>query len=103
MAVTSAIKIKLIIYDSGKISSFLSILSNKMESIMSETKDLSLFTEITAEESASVNGGHYCYRPPTRCRPRRPRPCRNYSYSPYFDGRRVSSYVHNSGYRDYYN
>ncbi len=35
---------------------------------MSETKDTSLFTEITNEESASVNGGHYyprrrCYRP----------------------------------------
>jgi hypothetical protein len=74
---------------------------------MSETKDTSLFTEITAEESASVNGGRYygrdCYRPPTRrCRPR-PRPCRNYGYSPYFDGRQVSSYVHNSGYRGYYN
>lgn len=67
---------------------------------MSETKDTSLFTEITAEESASVNGGHYCYRPPTRCRPR-PRPC--YSYSPYFDGRRVDSYVSNYGYgRRYY-
>ncbi len=69
---------------------------------MSETKDTSLFTEITAEESASVNGGHYCYRPPTRCRPRprpRPRPC--YGYSPYFDGRRVSSYVRNSGYSNY--
>ncbi len=26
---------------------------------MSETKDASLFTEITAAESASVNGGHY--------------------------------------------
>jgi hypothetical protein len=37
---------------------------------MSETKDTSLFTEITAEESASVNGGHYrgrgCYRPVRR-------------------------------------
>ncbi len=34
---------------------------------MSAIKDTSLFTEITAEESASVNGGHYqgrrCYRP----------------------------------------
>jgi hypothetical protein len=31
---------------------------------MQETKDISLFTELTAEESASVNGGHYnrCYR-----------------------------------------
>jgi hypothetical protein len=70
---------------------------------MSETKDTSLFTEITAEESASVNGGRYygrdCYRPPTRrCRPR-PRPC--YSYSPYFDGRRVDSYVRNSEYGNY--
>ncbi len=76
---------------------------------MSETKDLSLFTEITAEESASVNGGHYygrdCYRPPTRrCRPRpRPRPCYSYSDSPYFDGRRVDSYVRSSGYGNYYN
>ena len=26
---------------------------------MSQTKDSSLFTEITAEEAASVNGGHY--------------------------------------------
>jgi hypothetical protein len=35
-----------------------------MEFIMQETKDTSLFTELTAEESASVNGGHYynCYR-----------------------------------------
>jgi hypothetical protein len=65
---------------------------------MSETKETSLFTEITAEESASVNGAHYynrnCYRP-------RPRPC--YSYSPYFDGRRTDSYVSNYGYgRRYY-
>jgi hypothetical protein len=36
---------------------------------MKETKDNSLFTEVTSEESASVNGGHYyynrynCYRP----------------------------------------
>lgn len=31
---------------------------------MQVTKDSSLFTEITAEESASVNGGYYgCYRP----------------------------------------
>lgn len=34
---------------------------------MQELKDTSLFTEITPEESASVNGGHYsrrrCYRP----------------------------------------
>ncbi len=75
---------------------------------MSEKNDTSLFTEITAEESASVNGAGYygrdCYRPPTRrCRPR-PRPCRNYSNSPYFDGRRVDSYVSNSGYGNgYYN
>jgi hypothetical protein len=40
-----------------------------MKSIMQETKDTSLFTELTAEESASVNGGYYygCYDP---CRPR---------------------------------
>ncbi len=36
---------------------------------MKETKDNSLFAELTPEESASVNGGHYysnrdnCYRP----------------------------------------
>jgi len=36
---------------------------------MKETKDNSLFAELTSEESASVNGGHYysnrynCYRP----------------------------------------
>jgi hypothetical protein len=37
---------------------------------MQETKDVSLFTELTAEESASVNGGHYygCHR---RYRPTR--------------------------------
>jgi hypothetical protein len=39
---------------------------------MKETTDTSLFTELTAEESASVNGGHYyysrygCYRRPVR-------------------------------------
>jgi hypothetical protein len=36
---------------------------------MKETTDTSLFTEITAEESATVNGGHYsdnCYRPRRR-------------------------------------
>ncbi len=38
---------------------------------MKETTDTSLFTEITAEESATVNGGHYyysknCYRRPVR-------------------------------------
>ena len=69
---------------------------------MSDNKDTSLFTEITAEESASVNGAHYNrdgYR-----RVRRLRPCNRYSYSPYFDGRRVDSYVSNSGYgRGYYN
>ncbi|NJM63613.1 MAG: hypothetical protein HC849_31150 [Oscillatoriales cyanobacterium RU_3_3] len=45
-----------------------------MQETNQETKDISLFTELTAEESASVNGGHYyarrryyssrnCYRP----------------------------------------
>jgi len=29
---------------------------------MKETKDDSLFAELTPEESASVNGGHYSYR-----------------------------------------
>jgi len=39
---------------------------------MKETKDDSLFAELTPEESASVNGGHYyysrrnCYRPTRR-------------------------------------
>ena len=28
---------------------------------MQETKDNSLFAELTPEESASVNGGHYSY------------------------------------------
>ncbi|TAG90530.1 MAG: hypothetical protein EAZ09_19190 [Oscillatoriales cyanobacterium] len=70
IAVNSALKIELILYHSAAISSFCSILSTKTESIMSETKDTSLFTEITNEESASVNGGHYrgrgCYRPVRR-------------------------------------
>ncbi len=70
---------------------------------MSETKDTSLFTEITAEESASVNGAHYYNRDGYR-RYRRPRPCySSYSDSPYFDGRRTDSYVSNYGYgRRYY-
>jgi len=38
---------------------------------MQETKDTSLFTEITAEESASVNGGYYYSRYCHRHRPRR--------------------------------
>jgi hypothetical protein len=35
-----------------------------MQETTQETKNSSLFTELTAEESASVNGGHYynCYR-----------------------------------------
>ena len=38
---------------------------------MKETTDTSLFTEITAQESATVNGGYYydsdnCYRRPVR-------------------------------------
>lgn len=36
---------------------------------MQETTNTSLFTELTAEESASVNGGHSyynCYRPRRR-------------------------------------
>ncbi len=65
---------------------------------MQETKDTSLFTEVTAEESASVNGGHYSYRHASR----RPRGCNNYSYNPYFDGRPVSGYVHNTSHRRYY-
>jgi hypothetical protein len=36
-----------------------------MQETAQETNNSSLFTELTAEESASVNGGHYngCYRP----------------------------------------
>ena len=54
--------------NSAQFSSFRPILSTKTESIVQKTKDTSLFTELTAEESASVNGGHYyptrgCYRP----------------------------------------
>jgi hypothetical protein len=70
---------------------------------MSEIKDTSLFTEITAEESASVNGAHYYGSRYDRRYARRGRGCDRYSYSPYFDGRQVSSYVGNSGYRGYYN
>ncbi|MEG3880878.1 hypothetical protein QT972_26295 [Microcoleus sp. herbarium7] len=38
---------------------------------MKETTNTSLFTELTAEESATVNGGHYyssynCYKPRRR-------------------------------------
>lgn len=70
---------------------------------MSETKDTSLFTEITAEESASVNGAHY-YGSRYDRYSRRGRGCNRYSYSPYFDGRQVDSYVRNYGYgRGYYN
>lgn len=70
---------------------------------MQETKDTSLFTEITAEESASVNGAHY-YSSRYDRYARRGRGCNNYSYNPYFDGRQVHGYVHNTSYRrDYYN
>ncbi len=64
---------------------------------MQETKDTSLFTEITAEESASVNGA--CYRRPVH---RRHRGCRNYS-SPYFDGRPVHGYIPAGDRRGHYN
>ncbi|NJK69886.1 MAG: hypothetical protein HC789_21610 [Microcoleus sp. CSU_2_2] len=70
---------------------------------MQETKDTSLFTEITAEESASVNGAHGYYRRRYVSRYRRGG-CNNYSYSynPYFDGRPVHGYVHNVSSRRYY-
>jgi len=68
---------------------------------MQETKDTSLFTEITAEESASVNGAHY-YSSRYDRYARRGRGCNNYSYNPYFDGRPVSGYVHNTSHRRYY-
>lgn len=64
---------------------------------MQEIKDTSLFTEITAEESASVNGAHRNYRHASRRRG-----CNNYSYNPYFDGRPVTGYVHNTSHRRYY-
>jgi|GEM_PF-2191696 len=51
---------------------------------MQETKDTSLFTEITAEESASVNGAHY-YSSRYDRYARRGRGCNNYSYNPYFE------------------
>lgn len=38
-----------------------------MQATVLEIQNTSLFTELTAEESASVNGGHYH----DRCRPRR--------------------------------
>ncbi|MEG4319670.1 MULTISPECIES: hypothetical protein [unclassified Microcoleus] len=38
---------------------------------MQETKDNSLFAELTPEESASVNGGHYYYSDRDNCRRRR--------------------------------
>ena len=67
---------------------------------MKETKDTSLesslFTDITPEESASVNGAHG-YRYVSRRSNRD-----NYSYNPYFDGRPVHGYVHNVSYRRYY-
>jgi hypothetical protein len=69
---------------------------------MQDTKELSLFTELTAEESASVNGAHGYYRRRYATRYRR-RDCDNYSYNPYFDGRPVHGYVHNTSHRrDYY-
>jgi hypothetical protein len=58
-----------------------------MQETAQETNNSSLFTELTAEESASVNGGHYygCYRPRRSryygcCRPRyvRRRNCGDY-------------------------
>ena len=56
---------------------------------MQETKDNSLFTELTAEESASVNGGHY-YSERRNCGRRR----RWVVYRPNCDGsyRRVVRY-----------
>ena len=64
---------------------------------MQEIKDTSLFTENTAEESASVNGAHRNYRHASRRRG-----CNNYSYNPYFDGRPVHGYVHNTSHHRYY-
>ena len=58
---------------------------------MKETKDNSLFAELTPEESASVNGGYYYNR-------RRYHhdyygyDNRNYN-SPYYDGRQTHGYV----------
>lgn len=71
---------------------------------MQETKDTSLFTELTAEESASVNGAHGS-RYGNRNRyysVRRRRGCDNYGYSPYFDGRPVHGYIRNPYNRGYY-
>jgi hypothetical protein len=54
---------------------------------MQETKDTLLFTELTAEEAASVNGAHYYGHRPHR---------RRYYYSryrrPYYSYRRSSYY-----------
>jgi hypothetical protein len=72
-----------------------------MESIMQETKDTSLFTELTAEESASVNGARACCRRRYVARYRRGG-CDNYGYNPYFDGRPVHGYVHNTSHGRYY-
>ncbi|MDQ2099227.1 MAG: hypothetical protein QQW96_16485 [Tychonema bourrellyi B0820] len=63
---------------------------------MPETKDTSLFTEITAQESASVNGAHRYRDISSRSN------CNNYSYSPYFDGRPTYGYIQNVSYRRYY-
>jgi hypothetical protein len=74
-----------------------------MESIMQETKDTSLFTELTAEESASVNGAHSSgYRYARYYGSRRRGGCDNYGYNPYFDGRPVHGYVHNTSHGRYY-
>jgi hypothetical protein len=76
-----------------------------MQETNQETKDTSLFTEITAEESASVNGAHSYYRNRNRYRyyaSRRRGGCDNYGYNPYFDGRPVSGYVHNTSHGSYY-
>ncbi|MGB8685795.1 MAG: hypothetical protein WCD53_00430 [Microcoleus sp.] len=56
---------------------------------MQETKDTSLFTEITAEESASVNGACHYHRHHHRYR------YESNGYSPYFDGRPAYGYVSN--------
>jgi hypothetical protein len=60
---------------------------------MQETKDNSLFAELTPEESASVNGGYYYHRPHRRHHRDYYRyHGRDYD-SPYYDGRRTYGYV----------
>jgi hypothetical protein len=65
---------------------------------MQETKDVSLFTELTAEESASVNGGHYYGGCRRRYRPTRYYGCRRPRY---VRRRRCGDYYSSVSYYNY--